>query len=301
MIDPKDYDALEYRNYCYLRNIDLILNEIKNGCYEERNVKTETCGHIRFALYYPKKWDKESLLTPIFNFHGGGFVIGNYEQDGEVCQMIADRTKSVVINMDYPLAPEFKYPKPLYGSYEAIVKIMDKAKEFKIKKDQPILLGYSAGGAIAAALCLIDKEKKDIGIKGAILNYAPLYQTLNEKDRKALVPETAISPSRVAQYIKWYFESPKQLHEPLASPVLADLSGLPPQLVISAEFDSLIQEEKLFAEKAEKMGTKVTYISCLGCQHGFTHRGTSTYNPEGAEYAFMQMEKFILNLKENTK
>ncbi len=80
----------------------------------------------------------------------------------------------------------------------------------------------------------------------------------------------------MAQYIQWYFDDLNDMDHELASPVNADLSSLPPALVISAEYDSLSGEEKKFADKAAASGTEVEYHMFAGCMHGFTHHEYDT-------------------------
>ena len=69
---------------------------------------------------------KTGCFRLIFSFHGGGFVLGFYELDGPYCQKLANLAGCMVINIDYCLAPEFKFPKPVHASYETICEILKK-------------------------------------------------------------------------------------------------------------------------------------------------------------------------------
>lgn len=229
----------------------------------------------------------------MFNFHGGGNVLGYAEVDGIYCQRLANEAHCAVINIDYCLAPEFKFPKPIYSTYEAIVKIKENSYLYKIDPNRIVVGGHSAGGYISAALCLLDRKRKEIGISGQIIDYAPLKQSLSEEDRKALDPSKAMSPSRIAQYINWYFEDLNDLDDPLASPLLADLSNLPRMLILAAEYDSLLKEEKDFADKAKAQGNNVKFEIFKDCQHGFTHKWLKEYNEKEAERAWKMMADFL--------
>jgi acetyl esterase len=79
----------------------------------------------------------------------------------------------------------------------------------------------------------------------------------------------------MVQYINWYFEDLNDMDHIYASPVLADLHDLPRTLVIAAEYDSLSEEDRQFAEKAEAAGVDTTYVLFPECQHGFTHEAFS--------------------------
>ena len=155
------------------------------------------------------------------------------------------------------------------------------------------LCGHSAGGAIAADLCLLDRERKQIGARGQIIDYAPLKQTISEADRQVKDSSKAIKMSRVLQYVYWYFENLDDMNHELASPLYADLHELPDMLVISAEYDSLAEEEEAFAQKAAQSGVTVTYRKFKECQHGFTHEGFKEYRQEQAKEAWALMADFI--------
>ena len=76
-------------------------------------MKSETAGYDDFMICRPENRNRSDILPAVFSFHGGGFVLGCYETDGKYCQKLADLADCAVINIDYPTAPEFKYPKPL--------------------------------------------------------------------------------------------------------------------------------------------------------------------------------------------
>ena len=289
----EDLTIFDYRREKEIKNTDAVLRERLNGKFEKSTVYTKTAGYIDFSIYRPESAKNKEELPVVFSFHGGGFVLGFYELDGPYCQKLANLTGCMVINVDYCLAPEFKFPKPVYASYEAICGIIAEKNRYGIDEEKVFVCGHSAGGALAADMCLLDREQKKVGIKGQIIDYAPLRQSVNEEDRKALDSAKAISHNRILQYISWYFEDPDQMQDELASPVLADLSDLPDMLVISAEYDSLSGEEEAFARKAEKAGTNVIYRKFEGCCHGFTHADLKEYEPEQAEAAWNLMADFI--------
>ena len=272
---------------------DLIVNEKLNGIFEKVCVRTKDAGYIDMSIYRPLNCDEESLLKPVFNFHGGGNVLGYYEQDGKYCRFLADLTGCAIINVDYALAPEFKFPIPLYSSYEAIVGLLKNSKNLKLDDKNVMVMGHSAGGYISSCLTLIDRERKEIGIKGAILDYPPLCQEVSLELRKVADPSKAISENRMLQYINWYYNNYDELNDVLASPLLANLHDLPKMLMISAEYDSLKNEEKAYADKAKENGVEVTYVEFKNCCHGFTHDCFNEYMPKESNEAWRLMGDFI--------
>lgn len=289
----EDTTIFDYRKEKDLKNTDAVLHERLHGKFEKYSVRTEVSGYVDFCLYRPQNADPQAVLPAVFSFHGGGFVLGYYETDGPYCQELADLSGCAVLNVDYCLAPEFKFPKPILSTYQAVCAIVKDAARYRIDPHRVVVCGHSAGGTIAAALCLLDREQRQVGFCGQILDYAPLRQSLRPEDRLALDPSKAISPSRMLQYIQWYFEDLADMDDPLASPLNADLANLPPMLVLSAQYDSLSGEEKQFADKAAAAGCQVEYHLYENCQHGFTHRELKEYNPAQAERAWHEMADFI--------
>lgn len=289
----EDYSIYEYRMQKEIQNHEAVYNERLNGNFEKICVRTSVSGYVDGYIYRPENYDEEEILPVMFNFHGGGNVLGYAEVDGVYCQKMANEAHCAVVNIDYCLAPEFKFPKPIYSTYETIVKIKENSNLYKIDPNRIVVGGHSAGGYISAAVCLVDRERKEIGISGQILDYAPLKQSLSEEDRKALDPSKAMSPSRMAQYINWYFDDLSDLDNPLASPLLADLSNLPRMLILAAEYDSLLKEEKDFADKAKAQGNNVKFEIFKECQHGFTHKWFKEYNEKEAERAWKMMAEFL--------
>ena len=289
----EDYTIFEYRMGKEIKFTDLIVDEKLNGIFEKVCVRTEDAGYIDMSIYRPLEWNQKSYLKPIFNFHGGGNVLGYYEQDGKYCRLLADLTGCAIINMDYALAPEFKFPKPLYSSYEAIVELLKRADELKLDSDHVMVMGHSAGGYISSCLTLMDRERQKIKIKGAILDYPPLRQEVDTELRKVADPSKAISENRMLQYINWYYNSFDELDDILASPLLADLHDLPKTLVISAEYDALKNEEKAYADKMREAGGDVEYYEFKNCRHGFTHECFNEYMPKESCEAWNLMSDFI--------
>lgn len=289
----EDYSIYEYRMQKEIQNYEAVYYERLNGKFEKISVRTSISGYVDGYIYRPENYDGEEILPVMFNLHGGGNVLGYAEVDGIYCQKIANEAHCAVINIDYCLAPEFKFPKPIYSTYEAIVKIKENSELYKIDPNRIVVGGHSAGGYISAALCLLDRDRREIEISGQILDYAPLKQSLSEEDRKALDPSKAMSPSRIAQYINWYFDDLNDLNHPLASPLLADLNNLPRMLILAAEYDSLLKEEKEFAKKAKAQGNNVKFEVFKDCQHGFTHKWLKEYNEKESERAWKMMAEFL--------
>ncbi|WIM40290.1 alpha/beta hydrolase [Paenibacillus sp. PK4536] len=211
---------------------------------------------------------------PVFvNFHGGGFVMGNPKMDDPWCSVIADRAECIVVNVDYLLAPEYPFPVPVYQSYEVVKWIAEHATELNIDATRIAVGGHSAGGNLAAAICLLNKERgNELNIVYQVIDYAPLDLD-TDPAQKPQFPEAI--PNDISRIFNaCYLEHPEDGRNPLASPVFApSLTGLPSALVITAERDSLAAETVGYAKQLEEAGVTVTAKQYAGAAHGFTHNG----------------------------
>lgn len=295
-MNKEDLSIFEYRMEKEIANHEIVLHEQINGKFEKTSVRTEVSGYVDCYIYRPKQYIDDELLPIYFNLHGGGNVLGQCELDGLYCQQLADQVHCAVINIDYCLAPEFKFPKPLYSTYEAILQINEYAKSYGLDNTKIVIGGHSAGGYISTGVAMLNRDKKNIDIKGLIIDYAPLKQVSDANERKIKDENRIIPNSRMVQYRDWYFEKIEDIHLPLASPVYADLYNMPDMLIISAEYDSLAQEEKEFANKAKEAGCKVEYLLFEDCEHGFTHKWFKEYNEKQSQKAWKSMANFLKSM-----
>ena len=246
---------------------------------EERLVETRL-GNTRVITYRPKGM-KEDKLPAYVTMHGGGFVMGSAELDDTWCPVIAERAGCVVVNIDYHLAPEYKFPTALYECYDIVKWLYENPSVLPIDKDRIAVGGNSAGGNLAAALCILNKEREQIPIVKQVLNYPPLDLAtdpeLKFKHKKAIPPRLA------KLFNESYLKTMKDAENPLVSPIYAeDLEDLPPALIITAEFDSLADEANYYASQLLEAGVRVKTKKYLGAHHAFTHTG----NIEQAEDAW---------------
>ncbi len=281
--------------YCYRATKEekfqkFLLNEKRKKNFRKKSIATSS-EYVDVYLYYPSEYNEETLPV-YFNFHGGGFVLGYCEQDGPACQFLADHANCIVVNVDYLLAPEHKFPEPTVTSAEVILSILKRADEYSIDADKVVIGGHSAGGSIAISACL---QLRDLGhadsIKGIIADYVPVNLTISEEEEIQLANDRNVD--RMTQYKDWYLVEHGDGQNPLATPLYADLKGFPAFLIISAEYDPLRKDEEVLADKLRKENVDVTYKCFEGCQHGFTHV-LFEYNEEQAKKAWKLMGDFLI-------
>lgn len=294
-MQKKDETIFDYRKSKDLLNYQYVIDEQVNGKFTKHSFRTEQTGYVDCYFYRPAS-NNNAKLPVLINLHGGGFVLGYCEQDGIYCQLLADSCNYCVVNIDYCLAPEFKFPNAIKATYDVVCQIQKRQEEFNIDCSSIALLGHSAGGSIAGAIALLDKDFHKLKIAKVIMDYPLLDQEEFYQMRDAKIQSHAIS--RILDYINWYLPNPiKDVNNPLASPLKADLSGLPSMFILGAEMDPLCKQGKAFYQKAKRQKSDVYFKCYRGCNHGFTHKWLSEYNKEKSEEAWSDIADFLQNKK----
>jgi acetyl esterase/lipase len=198
--------------------------------------------------------------------HGGGFVNGGLDAMQFLCGQLASLAHAVVISVDYPLAPESPFPRALNASYDRLWWSVDHAAELGCDPSRLIVMGDSAGGNLAAALCLLARRNGGPTISRQILVYPTLDATLSTPRMQAETPKRR----RECDTFYRYYAGESSRSDELISPLLAeDLSGLPPATIITAQHDSLRDDGILYAARLEAADVSVRHTDYVGMPHGF--------------------------------
>jgi acetyl esterase len=289
----EDYTIFEYRAGKDAKFAELVRDERVHGNYQRISYRTKDCGYVDGYAYRPEGSERETLPV-IFDFHGGGFVLGYCEQDAFACRTLAERVHAMVVNVDYPLAPEYPYPLPVEATYEYLRDVLADADAWGIDASNVQLIGHSAGGYLACALCAYDYEQGgELGLRGVVADYPVVKQYLDSSARVAKDQSKAISLDRMTQYTHWMFHDLSRIDEPTASPLEADAVSFPRLLVVGAEFDALSTDEELLVRKVADAGGDATFHLFDGCCHGFTHPCFDEYDEKAADEAWELMGSFL--------
>jgi acetyl esterase len=226
-------------------------------------------GGIPARLYLPGTGSG----YPLFIFlHGGGWVIGGLESADNMARFICRHAECAVLSVDYCLAPENAFPAGLEEVFTAIKWAAEHAADLGADPTRMLVGGDSAGGNLAAATAQMARDKGSPKITGQVLFYAALDGThLNTPSFKEFGEKPLGLPKRdVEWYLEQYTPEPHDRSDPRVSPLLAnDLGGLPPALVVTAEFDVLRDEGEAYARRLQEAGVKVKLMRCNGMTHGF--------------------------------
>jgi acetyl esterase len=224
-------------------------------------------GEIPVRFYYPST---EKNLALILFFHGGGWVSGNFQTHDLMCRRIARDTGAIVLAVRYRLAPWFKYPTALEDCYDVLTWAVQNAVSLKANIHQVMVMGDSAGGNLAASVCLMARERGKPAIAGQVLLYPCTDGTLSQPsiDRNANAP--ILTKEMMKCFVEYYARREYERLEPYFSPLLAqDLNNLPPALIITAEYDPLRDEGQAYARRLQESGNRVQVTDYSGMVHGF--------------------------------
>lgn len=212
-----------------------------------------------------------ALRPALVYFHGGGFVFGNLDTHDAVCRAIAKESGAVVISVDYRLAPENKFPAAVDDSYAATVWAAANAERLGIDAHRIAVGGDSAGGNLATVVAIRCRDAGGPALSAQVLIYPVTDSSSFETESHREFGENYfLTRAGMEWFTGHYLVSADQKRHPEVSPLLAsNLSGLPPALVITAEFDPLRDEGEAYARRLEQAGVPVTVTRYPGMIHGF--------------------------------
>ncbi len=224
-------------------------------------------GDIPVRLYYPHL---EAGLPLVVFFHGGGWVVGSLATHDRLCRWIAQRSGALILSVDYRRAPWHKYPVPLHDCYDAVVWAASHPEHLGAAPDPPMVMGDSAGGNLAAAVCLIARDRAGPPIRRQLLLYPAVDGTLSYPSHQHYAHAPLLSEADIRFYRAQHMNTPADLHSAYFSPLLAEnLEHLPPAFILTAEYDPLHDEAKAFAEKLTVAGGTAVYQDYPGMVHAF--------------------------------
>jgi acetyl esterase len=223
-------------------------------------------GPLRLRLYRPR----EGALPAALFLHGGGWTLNDVDTHDDLCRRLAKRSGWMFASLDYRRAPEHKHPAALEDAYHAYRWLSDNAALIDCDPAYRAVVGDSSGGTIAASLTLLLRDS------GAPM---PTYQALayplldgfgHWPSRDEHSSGYTLDIEQVRWYLGNYMSAQCDPTDPYLFPILSkDLSGLPPTLVMTAEFDPLRDEGMAYAMRLAQAGVTVEHLHVDDQMHGF--------------------------------
>ncbi|MFE7512122.1 alpha/beta hydrolase [Streptomyces sp. NPDC057540] len=199
--------------------------------------------------------------------HGGGYVMGDVDTEHPWATRIAESSGAVVISVGYRLAPEHPFPAALDDAYAVLEWTAGHAAELGVDPDRIAVGGHSAGGGLAAAVALRARDEQGPPIRFQLLNQAGLDDRLETWSARNFTDTPWFHRGKAVASWQHYLGS--RPATPYAAPArAADLSGLPPAYVASAEFCPNRDEDIAYAVRLLRAGVSVEIHQWPGTFHG---------------------------------
>jgi acetyl esterase/lipase len=225
---------------------------------------------VRVRVYQPT--DRPRLLPALLWIHGGGYVMGDLEQDDRLMKQIVKRVACVAVSVDYRLPPEHPFPAPVEDCYAGLQWLFAHAGDLGVDPSRIAIGGASAGGGLAAGLALLARDRKEVQVAFQLLIY-PMID-----DRNVTPASYAITDPRV-----WHRESNRlgwkaylgrdgggdDVSPYAAAARATNLANLPPAYIPVGALDLFIDENIEYAQRLIQAGVPTELHVYPGAFHGF--------------------------------
>ena len=203
-------------------------------------------------------------------FHGGGWVVGDLESADATARHLTTGAGCVVVSVDYRLAPEAKFPGPAEDCYAATRWVAEHASEIDVSGNNLAVGGDSAGANLAAAVCLMVKDRGGPALGLQLLVYPVTDRNFQTDSYVENAEGYSLTRDTMIWYWDQYLANDGDAGNAYAAPQQAkDLRGLPSAVVITAEYDPLRDEGEAYAQRLEAAGVPTTCTRYSGMIHGF--------------------------------
>lgn len=240
-------------------------------------------GRIPVRFYRPR--GVRAPAPCVVYLHGGAFIKGSLDSGDAIAWGIAEQTGFVVMSVDYRLAPENAFPAGVEDCYAALKHLAASGQRFGVDPERIGVWGDSAGGNMAASICLMARDRGGPKIRAQAINYPCLTDDLSSPAYVDMAEAPGVRTASIDNAWNLYLGKGRPTANPYAAPLkAADLSHLPPAHVHYAEYDCLADDAIRYAEKLRAAGTDVTLRSARRMIHGYL-RARFTGPDAAAEFA----------------
>jgi acetyl esterase/lipase len=219
---------------------------------------------LEYRVYRPKSKGPHPVVV---YYHGGGWVLGNATSDEPMIRDLVDRSDALIISVNYRHAPEDRFPAAADDAFAALKWVADHVSELGGIPGKLAVAGWSAGGNLAAVVSQLARDNGGPTLSGQLL-LTPVTDGSRKWPSYSGNGQGYILTEPLMDWFWDHYATPEQRKDPKASPLLASsLAGLPPALVVTADFDPLRDEGDAYAEAMAKAGVKVKHLKARGHMH----------------------------------
>ena len=227
-------------------------------------------GDIPVRIYRPHCADDAARPAVVF-YHGGGFVLCDLDSHDGFCRALARYTQSVVVSVDYRLAPENPAPAAAEDAIAAYGWVLATAADLGVDPDRVAVAGDSAGGNLAAATPILCRGRRAPMPAAQVLIYPMLDPACDAPSHRTCAAGYMTTTAAIRWYWRQYLGGdglPEPVHQ-VAPPRADSLAGLPPAVVLTAGLDPLHDEGAAYARALRAAGVAVVHRDYPGLFHGF--------------------------------
>ncbi len=249
-------------------------------------------GNIHLRVYTPQASADGGTFPVIVYYHGGGFVIADLDVYDASAKGIAEQTGAIVISVAYRLGPEHKYPTAHTDSYAAYEWALKNASSINGDPKRIAVAGESAGGNLAVNMAIMARDKGQT-LPIHILAVYPIAQAdMNTPSYQKNAKAKPLNKAMMAWFTKKYVNTPAEAQGPMISLINANLNGLPPTTIITAEIDPLQSDGMMLIDKLKAAGVKVESKNYDGVTHEFFGMAAVVPQAKDAQvYAAMRLKE----------
>lgn len=223
-------------------------------------------GPLRLRLYVPQGAGPWPVTLYFF---GGGFVFGSVEITDHICRALAHRARTLVVSVDYRLAPEAPFPAAVEDACAALRWVLQHAANDGGDASRIAVAGDSAGGNLAAVLAQWAREQGMV-LRHQLLLYPPMDAAGDSDSYREFANDYAFTAAQMDWFWRQYLPSTAMHEDVRASPLRQrELRGLPAATVFTAEYDPLRDEGEAYARALQAAGVRVAHKRWPGQIHGF--------------------------------
>ena len=212
-------------------------------------------------------------------------VACSIEAHDGLCRALADQAKAIVVSVGYRLAPEHKFPAALDDCYAALLWAAEHAAGLGADGSRIAVGGDSAGGALAAAVTMLARERGGPKLCYQLLIYPAVDASMRWPSKRYKQRDSLLTPATMLFFWKSYSNNVLgDMQNPLMCPYqAASLAGLPPACVVTAEYDLLRDEGQAYAARLSQEGVRTKHVCYKGMLHGFMSQCFLIEMPPGTQ------------------
>jgi acetyl esterase len=224
-------------------------------------------GEIPVRIYRPSA---AARLPLVMWLHGGGWVIGGLDSHDQLCRQLCDESAAIVVSVDYRLAPESKFPAAVDDAVAAWTWVNAHASELGADPARVAIGGDSAGGNLAAVTSLVARDRT---LPPPLMQLLVYPVTDYEFESPSMI-DNAKGYFLEVEGMQWFFNhyarTPDDFADWRLSPMRAtNVSGLPPAVVVTAEYDPLRDQGEAYGMRLQDAGVEAEIVRGIGVFHGF--------------------------------